>query len=134
MCFDRGTAIPLSLFARQRSTEDTHHTMHFNLEDTMPQYSDEQVLGYLRKILLSYRVQYPPDERAVQECRKSRRPIYPDQHHLLEQVLKENGRDYPDVVEQIAPETLFSDQQTEVKNETSAPTPIVRCSKKHRQW
>src|SRR5215475_12286640 len=72
-----------------QSTEDTEHD-NYNYEVHMPQFSDEQVLGYLRNFLTNYRNQCPDPKEFCQSFRKDRRKIYPEQHYLIEQVLAEN--------------------------------------------
>ena len=92
----------------------------------MPQFSDEQVLGYLRNFLTNYRNQCPDPKEFCQSFRKDRRKIYPEQHYLIEQVLAENGLQFPeDAVEKIVPEIHCNNDDSEGKNETLAPTPTV---------
>jgi hypothetical protein len=92
----------------------------------MAQYSDEQVLSYLR----GFRSRYP--EQGVEEFRKSRQTLYPDQHHLIEQVLKEDLRDYQEVpIPRLPPPPAVSYseyKQSQVNNETSPTHATVETS------
>ena len=59
------------------------------IEFIVPPPPDEKVLEYLR----SFRENYP--HLSAQEFVESRRKVFPNQLHLIEQVLLENGLQYP---------------------------------------
>ncbi len=51
--------------------------------------SEERILEYLRRILPRYMEQYPDTAEVRQRFREERQKVYPNHHHLIEQVLSE---------------------------------------------
>jgi len=104
----RGIGTPPPLHAQSKSTQNQAHIQELEqpVVITPVDLPDEKVLEHLR----NFRSNYP--QLSAQEFLESRQGVYPNQLHLIEQVLIENGLQYtpnepaPEPVVETVPPTL----------------------------
>jgi len=94
-----------------------------------PQLPDDQVLVHLR----NFRSNYP--HLSAQEFLETRQGLYPNQLHLIEQVLNENGLQYPENEPAPKPvvETLPPTLATEIPEPEDPPEAIIEAPTKKKR-